>query len=355
MDLSLIDRIIGREIGKWCAEDFRQLFPDECAGALYEQFCDTLKRPEPPELRALTDEDPLVEYPVLYLSPSEPTFPAKDIVAPPHCGQQLRLSEYLAALREFLLPQFTADHDRHIATIQNVLDTLELDAGLSDVELLRVADNMWRGRWIVGAETWAKVRMFVFEGQVGGRFRLRKNSERLQEEALRLIGEERRLKDASRSLNEWLHAIYCLLPEVWMWGQTIAWANDRLQSDELGKYVRILDEYQADIATTLQVAFWPSEQSTTFADHYAIQEVERSESVEKAIANIRQIYRGRTIIPRVWYESAKRALSQSREGGPPMTDKDYAILNDIDQLMAFGWGMTLASPANNLAAIGAFI
>src|SRR5439155_24140437 len=84
--------------------------------------------------------------------------------------------------------------------------------------------------------------------------------------------------------------------------------NEHLRSDELEKYDRVLDEFMADIGTTIQIACGAT--NGTLADSYAIAPLFECTSIEDAIARIRAIYRGRSIIPRVWYELARKALER---------------------------------------------
>lgn len=364
MVLSAIDRIIAREVGFTCWVGLQKLYPGieeleeyQAYGALFEYL-------EPYELLAVRLEDPFVEYPVIYLGIDlfEGRAPAPFLYPPSH-GQALRLSEYLAALRTFLMLQFISEsesQEAHIPLIMNAVLTLARD--VSKDELLRFADQLWRGRWIVGARSWSDLRRVIIAGgSEEGIRELENNVERLEAEALRLIQMERKLKDDAQSLEEWLHEAYCLLPDIHTWGVSIGRANRRYQSDELEKFDRVLDEFQADIWTTIRMVALDKRH---LAYLYAYSPLVEKQSFDEAVKNIRGIYRGRSIIPRVWYETAKKAIERLKSTNVDLSqvsrlDKpqsalslfspvDCAALSDIDLMQSFGRIMTMDSRESKL-------
>lgn len=354
MSLSLIDRAIGREVGTLCYYSFSEFFPETYVGKAYEEFKEIMALPEPAELMALRKQDPLVEYPVLYLGTDVfAKFTARPFLYPPQFGEHIHLSEYLGVLRRFLILQFTTRTDRHVDIIGYALRSVA--EKLSPAQLLEFVDSLWRGRWIIDVYEWAKLRRTVIAmGLKGGDKELEGNLGRLEQEALRIIQLERDLKESVDSMNEWLHAIYCLAPQVCTWALTVQWANEKLHSDELDKYGRALEECLVDIGDTLDQAFWPSGSSQTFADHYALEPLRKSESVEEALRNIRRVYRGRTVIPRIWYEKARMAIGSLPDGRKRVGSADYASLNDVDRVLSLGLNATLYSRWDNMNADFAF-
>lgn len=363
MVLSAIDRIIAREVGITCWwGGLRILYPGIQKSEEYQEYGALSEYiHEPYELLAIRKEDPFVEYPVIYLSidVSEGRAPAP-FLYPRLYGQALRLSEYLAALKTFLILQFRSDLDSqeaYIPYIMNAVCTLER-YHVSKDELLRFVDQLWRGRWIVGSHSWSKLRRLIIDGSSDEEIReLENDVERLEAEALRLIQMERNVKDNAQSLEEWLHEAYCLLPDIDTWLTYIRRANKRHQSDELEKFDRVLDEFQADIRTT---SLFVAGDRNHLANLYAYSPLVQKQSYDEAVKKIRGIYRGRSIIPRVWYETAKKAierlkstnvdLSQFNRLGEPESalsifpPADCAALSDVDLLQSFGRVMTMDSP-----------
>jgi hypothetical protein len=210
-------------------------------------------------------------------------------------------------------------------------------------------------------------RSVITGGTDDGIRRLEEDVERLEAEALRLIQAVQQLKDSAESMDEWLHESYSLLPDILTWGLIIAWANKRHLSDELDKYHRVLDEFQADIGTTFTIPCCAPRGNDNLADAYAISPLLESETIDEAISKIRGIYRGRSIIPRVWYERAKTSLERLKEtrwqrpeqiilqradDGAPLSPTDYAALNEVDLSQAFGRAMTANSKENNWPFLG---
>src|SRR5262249_20951272 len=151
--------------------------------------------------------------------------------------------------------------------------------------------QLWRGRWIIGAYDCAFIRRTVITGGLEVEVReLQSNAQRLETEALRLVQTERQLKDTARSMEEWLHEAYCLLPDIHTWSFFISHAKESLQSDELEKFHRILDEFQADIKTTLMIPCGTVRGSESLADAYAIRPLMENQSIDEAIVAIRGIY-----------------------------------------------------------------
>lgn len=360
MSLTAIEEIIAREVGQLCWYLLPDMHPGLKRDEKDEAFRSLWDFDQPDELRAVRAENPPVQYPVIYLEleMASGIVPAPFVYPPSH-GQALRLSEYLNILKRFLILEFTTRSNAHVPLIQRAIRTLAAD--LSKDELLGFVDNLWRGRWIVGAMDWAYLRRSVMTGGTEEALReVESNAQRLEKEALRLIETERQLKDTARSMEEWLHEAYCLLPDIFSWLICIHHANKHLKSDELEKYSRVLDEFMADIMTTLQIPCNSARGGRSLAEEYAIKPLVEKRSIDEAIAKIRGIYRGRSIIPRVWYKLAENALNRLRSADldalrfayrrgkmekatSPLPADDYEALNRLDLAQAFGRAMTMDS------------
>jgi hypothetical protein len=200
-------------------------------------------------------------------------------------------------------------------------------------------------------------RSVITGGTDEGIRRIENDADRLEAEAVRLLQVEQHVKEAAQSTEEWLHEAYCLMPDIYTWGLTIAWANERLKSDELAKYTQMLDEFQADIGTTLTIPCTSLRGGENLAETYALRPLVESATIDEAIGKIRAIYRGRSIIPRVWYEKASSILDRLRSAGWSPEIWNHALgtmgmsgvtraagflaLNDVDYAQAFGRTMTV--------------
>lgn len=355
MSLSAIDEIISREVGRLCWF----LLPELQTKTIAEddsKYHAIWNAPLKGELAGVIDADPVVPYPVIYLdSDVRMGMASQPFIYPSVTGQPVTLRKYLRALRHLLDIQLSGGQ-LHIRLLWNAINTLARTQ--TTEELIRFMDQLWRGRWIADDSFWSGMRTSVFTGgTAAGAQKLLQDVDRLESEALRLIQAERAIKDSCKSLDEWLHEVYCLLPDISTWLFLIRDANKALKSDELGKFDRILDEFHADIATTLDIPCIALDNQNNFAEIYALKPLIKNRSVARAIMEIRGIYKGRTIIPKVWFGDATVALTSLDEtkldlSGEPW-DKDthrrirqmipgdeYTKLNELDLAQAFGRSVT---------------
>jgi hypothetical protein len=173
----------------------------------------------------------------------------------------------------------------------------------------------------------------------------------MEAEALRIISLERKLKETASTVEEWLHEAYCLLPDVMTWLTVLRRANESHKSDELEKYDRVLDEFQADIGTTLQFHREWSSGRSGLVDPYFLSPLRKEASVQDGLKAIRGIYRGRSIIPRVWYARAEAITADAAARLGPCSCEalvDYISANDAvweidvsDTAASFGRAATL--------------
>jgi hypothetical protein len=355
VSLSAIDEIIARNVGELCWFMLPEL-QSKTIDEIDPKFRSIWNAPLRGELAAIIAADPVVPYPVIYLPTEvEMGIAPQAFVYPPVTGQPVTLSNYLRAMRHFLDIQLSGGRS-HIHLVWNAVKAMA--PGSSEKELLIFMDQLWRGRWIIDDFLWADMRMSLMGGGTAdGGLEILRDVERLEGEALRLIQTQRALKDSCKSLDEWMHELYCLLPDICTWLFFIRDANKTLKSDELEKYDRVLDEFHADIATTLDLPCIALEEQKNFAEYYAIAPLAEQQSAAGAITKIRGIYKGRTIIPKIWFEDAAAALmsldetklvfpgqlspwenySMIRELLP--SDK-YTKLNELDYAQAFGRAVT---------------
>jgi hypothetical protein len=289
------------------------------------------------ELRRVRDENPFVFYPVLLLDSDRQLDSLAGLIHPPRHGVQLRLSGYLHHLRRFLILQLTAGHEAAGRLV--IRAVREFAKTASQEELLEFLDLIWRGRWIVGSFEWGRLRLDVLAGDADGLAALIADHDRLETAAVAIVQTERKLKDSAASIEEWLHEIFCLLPTVHAMLFALHKANKARYSDELEKFDRVLDEFQADIMTTLGIAF----EEGKILDYYIIKPLLEEPNVDAALKQIRGLYRGRTIIPRVWYQFVERTAKAGGRGPSSPVVCSSELLNVVscglaqpDPCAAFG-------------------
>src|SRR5271157_756416 len=117
MTYTPIDKVIAHRV----SQIFWNVLPDIYPGLRFDENDSRFKAlwsAETEELQAVYDDDPLVDYPIIYLG--------IDVVAgiapgpylfPPNHGTKLRLSKYLAVLERFLILQLTGTEGRHVELI----------------------------------------------------------------------------------------------------------------------------------------------------------------------------------------------------------------------------------------------
>jgi hypothetical protein len=165
---------------------------------------------------------------------------------------------------------------------------------------------------------------------------------------------ERTLKREARSLDEWLHELYCLTPDLWTWFEPLRVASGATRSDGLGKYDRVLNEILADIGTSISIPSVAVNDGGTFSDIYLLKPLlEHRGDIEATRLYIRGLCRGRTIIPQMWFEFANDVCQRSsnRDGFADgrksegceistlralLTPEDRLVLDAADSACAFG-------------------
>jgi hypothetical protein len=315
--LTVVDQIIGREVGLFFWEVLPSIYPGLRRDLASEELLNSLRpTSEPTELKKVRAENPLVEYPVIFLN-SESTGmsslfkkllrrpPSPVFSFPPKYGAPLPLAEYLAELKAFLVLQLYENENIHVSFIMRAIAALSSQA--TQEELLIFVDQLWRGRWIIGDLEWSIVRRFVIAGvNEEAEHQIQDDIGRLTEESLRLIQTERKLKETCASIDDWLHETYCLIPDIATWYFWISLAKTRCDNGELEKYARVLDEFQADIHTTSYCANEPD----SLCGLYAVTPLLESGSCEEAVRRIRGIFKGRSIITKAWFETAAAMIEK---------------------------------------------
>jgi hypothetical protein len=291
-----------------------------------------------PSLSKLQELNPLVELPALLL---DPRLGESHFVMPPVIGNPLNLIDYLKAQRQFLLFQMTANKE----TVERyVMQVVKMVAQQTDLQtVLGFVDRLWRLRWVVGGYNWSRLRVAVLtDGDSEEYAKICADVDRQIAEATRIVGLERRFKQQAQSTDEWLHEAYCLLPDIYTWLAIIHHANEKHHSDELEKFDRILDEFQADINTTLLIAAGGFGEDG-LVQSYLLKALDKCETVDEAITEIRGIYRGRSILPKVWFEGARDVLRQAALAGGTKQEIRQRLdpnglksLDSVDQRANFG-------------------
>ncbi|NKL04186.1 MULTISPECIES: hypothetical protein [Rhizobium] len=337
MTWGLVDRLIDREVGELCLYLLPHLKPGLKVERSSERFRRLQLRDDGEELRRVEADNPLVPYPVLLLDSDRQLDSLSGLIYPPHRGAYLRLSDYLKHLRRFLILQMTAGDEATTRLIQRAI--ADYSGVASQDELVELVDQLWRGRWIVGGHEWAFFRLWVLAG--GDEEALaayQADQDGLQAAAMEIIQEERKLKNDAACMEEWLHGIYSLLPKVLSILTALRRSNEARPSDEVEKFDRVLDEFQADIGTTLHFGFDEDE----LFDIYIRSPLIDHEDVDAGIKHIRGIYRGRTIVPRVWSDALvetrgeQRSRAQPAASGGQLADEVRAKLQMPDGLAGFG-------------------
>jgi len=190
------------------------------------------------------------------------------------------------------------------------------------------------------------IRDLIAEGSDEGLEALFANRSRVIDAATQIIFREREAKETASSTDEWLFEAYCLLPEILAWLWVLREMRNRAEDDELSKYDRVLDEFQADISTTITIPILHRNGSWAgLGKTYALDVLDRADSIDAARHEIRGIFKGRSIVPRVWYDEAMAALDRIERGGLPahsdsFTRAEVEKLDRTDMALLFGCALT---------------
>lgn len=340
--LSEVDRTIGLEVGRliW------YLLPD-----MHPAIERAQEDPRFVELwthspdRDAQQRDILVDHPVIYLG-SERFFGTTDrgFEYPGVSGQSLPLSEYMSKLRLFLIYRLTRPPEGSLqllmAAVRDVAECHGWPAAMDFVV------KLWRGRWLCDCvEIGFLIKAILTEGTEAGIDRLVGDRTMVIERVNQIIAREREAKERARSTEEWLFEAYCLLPEIFAWFGILSDMRERKEDDELSKYSRVLDEFLADISTTLAIPLMQRAGGEGLAEIYALKPVDAASSVSDARRAIRGTYRGRSIIPKVWYEQVSTALDRVDTEGLPLrsssfSQKEVENLDRVDIALIFGCAFT---------------
>lgn len=307
MTLDAIDRIIAREVGELCWHVVPILKPELTPIARAQRYRDIWAPPIEEEMAEVKEQDPIVQYPVLLLDSDRQLDTIQGLIYGPNYGRPVRLSTYLSHLRRFLILQLTGGHEAAVRLAMRGIR--EFATAASQEELLNLIDLIWRGRWFVGSFEWGLLRLNALAGGSAEDLSvLLDDHEKLQTHAFAIIQRERQIKSSATSIDEWLHEIYSLLPTIHSILFALRKAIEIKHSDELEKLDRVLDEFQADIGTTLGIAV----QKNSLLENYIVRPIERHETLDYALKEIRGVSRGRTIIPQSWYQAVERLVRHHR-------------------------------------------
>lgn len=354
--LSSNDRLIGQEIGGmlW------QLLPDIYPEISYD--------PKDPAFNELWDTIPLllrnqnsdnlepVQYPVVYMG-MERVFGTKKRAYefPEFDNEALSFDDYLEKLRLFLIYRLTRPpegaQDLLISAVWEVLHNHGTEAAIAFVQ------QLWRGRWLVDFHYVAEVLEFAIVGGIEEELsKFRSDRDRIASMALDIIMRERLAKEEAKSFDDWIFEAYSLLPEIFLCLRMIRQLGGEA-GDELRKFDRVMDEFIADIMTTIFIM--PDQRRTQgrgLADYLA-RAIEESQSFQDAKKRVRGVYRGRSIVPRIWYEKAASILDRIEGEGLPLSVKslresDITDLNASDISILFSYVMTADGKENQWMEMG---
>ncbi|QBE66305.1 hypothetical protein [Pseudoduganella lutea] len=307
MTLDVIDRVIAREVGELCWHFASNIDPKLKPIIRAEKHKQIWAPPFDEQIAQIRELDPIVHYPVLFLDSDRRLDSIHGLVYGPSYGESVPLSRYLSHLRRFLILQLTGGHETALnLAMRGIRDYAK---NVSRDELLTLLDLIWNGRWFVGSFEWGLVRLSALTDSVPENLSaLLLDHAKLQAQAIDIIQHERQIKASAETIEEWLAGIYDFLPRVHSTLYLLRKALEVQHSDELEKLDRMLDEFQADIGTTLLLAT----EKDAIVNEYVIEPIEKHESLDGALKEIRGISRGRTIIPHRWYKDAEQLIRSHR-------------------------------------------
>lgn len=186
--------------------------------------------------------------------------------------------------------------------------------------------SLWRNRWINSYRNCSELIGFCKLGMA----RESGREEDLNfwlDQAFDLRTSITNARDSACNLTEWLEALFILVPEV-------AATRDLLPSnEESNKYRRFFEEARADMLTTRAMIsfFLQRNESHPMSRQYlplSYRSLKNPDLLDEALQDIRKTlmhnYRGRTILPKYWYDIAVENLTTSLENLPSELD-DYSV------------------------------
>jgi hypothetical protein len=340
-----VDRIIGRRVGSVLFTALPSVFEDLEIDEDLPQWAPIYADRDPDDLKRVIESNPLVPYPVVHMPDDVRSgVAAAPFLFPPKYGEPLRLDQYIRAVRRFLFFQLSGTQADYVRLLDYAFQHILSDGSYSDA--LTFVDGLWRGRSILDAYQWGTLRRQFSTNNIKIA-ELEADHGRLVDEAAQLVQKERELKRQARSLEEWLHELYCFAPEVWTWFAPLRRASRATGSDELDKMDRVLDEILADVSTSIAAPAYGTTEAnpqpfhishmlgkkraevdrstrvplptqgtteatwTIFSSSYLLRPLVREHGdTDRTIDHLRGILRGRTIIPQVWFDYASATLKR---------------------------------------------
>lgn len=341
---SIHDKLIGQEIGRMLWQTIPYIYPEVSYDSKDPAFAEMWNSSSALPGTQCSDGLEPVQYPVVYMG-MERAFGTKKRAYefPDIDGEALTFDEYLEKLRLFLIYRLTCPpegaHDLLISAVWEVLHNHGNEAATAFVK------KLWRGRWLVDFHYISEILEFAIVGGIEEELsKFRSDRDRIQAMALDLILRERLAKEEARSFDDWIFEAYSMLPEIFLCLRMIDQLGDEA-GDELGKFDRILDEFIADIMTTISILPNQRREQNGGLANYLVTAIEKSETFQDAKKRVRGIYRGRSIVPRVWYEQAVSILDRIEGEGLPLSveslkESDVRGLNASDISTLFSYVMT---------------
>lgn len=283
-------------------------------------------------------ENPIVNLPVIFQDLDRIAQNIDDVVIdPPNIGAGVPLMDYLGYQRRFLSLQFLNNGARSNLLISRAFQY----AGnfYKKEELIDLVDRLYQNGWILGAHKTAQLKMHVLSDGDNDEFNeLCQNLDFIIHVSENLKIKLKELKESANNLTEWLIGIHNLLPDAFLVGLMAGW-NNAEESDEICRY---FDEVQADIGTTIGIcisAVIAGEKYPMSKAYLYKEPLFKSQNEKERIIDIRYHYLDRTILPKFWYEEAKKMI-ENGENEPP------SILDDFDHALVLGLGITMSEIDN---------
>jgi hypothetical protein len=307
----LIDEMIGRAVGRSMFFVLADYFDDLKLDPDDPKWEPIVGFNQPEGWEALRAADPVVPYPMVFLGSYFQMGRSKSpFIFPPLYGEPLRLNQYLECVNLFVTLQFSGSGRGHVPLLSYAINRIVDEHSWS--EALTFVDGLWRGRSGISASQWGMLRRTLLsEGSESVQKKLESDEAHLTAEAIRLVQLERSLKPSAKTLDGWLHGLYCMLPDLYTWFFPIRKLAREKKSDELGKFDRVIDEFLADIGTSIAIPSMAIDGGGGFSDEYLLKPLLKHKgNMAAAVEEIRGISRGRTIVPQFWYEYAKALVAK---------------------------------------------
>jgi hypothetical protein len=249
--------------------------------------------------------NPSVRLPHIALP--DPASPLRLSVTSAHPAEPIRLSDYFSAWRSAIRLALPRGR-QFVPYVGQALRT----AFPHDRETQhQLVDSLWEERWIADAAACGDLRLGLLVDSPEALARLTDEGEEGAQAFLEVESRLRVAKETARSLDEWLIAVYRLVPLLIYAARLLPRGS---ATEGISGLSRMIDEWLADAYGVVRDAAlrgfvlrhrWP------WSEHYLIGALEAAEfDVEEAQRQIRLDFESRIGYPRFWRDAALACLAE---------------------------------------------